>query len=67
MTVVSNFRENLLTHFDKFRQILATDTGDWVVKGFIDTEDMARAIDSDVPYRTLEEYWEWRERLTQKG
>jgi hypothetical protein len=31
------------------------------------TEDMARAIDSDVPYRTLEEYWEWRERLTQKG
>lgn len=24
------------------------------------TPDMARAIDSDVPYRNLEEYWEWR-------
>ena len=33
---VSNFRENLLAHFDKFRRTLATDTGDWVVKGFID-------------------------------
>lgn len=33
---VSNFRESLLTHFDKFRRTLATDTGDWVVKGFID-------------------------------
>jgi hypothetical protein len=26
------------------------------------TEDMARAIDSDVPYRNLEEYWQWRRR-----
>ena len=26
------------------------------------TNDMARAIDSDVPYRNLEEYWEWRGR-----
>lgn len=33
---VGNFRENLLAHFDKFRRTLATDTGDWVVKGFID-------------------------------
>ena len=33
---VSNFRESLLAHFDKFRRTLATDTGDWVVKGFID-------------------------------
>jgi hypothetical protein len=24
------------------------------------TEDMARAIDSEVPYRNLEEYWKWR-------
>jgi len=33
---VSHFRENLLAHFDRFRRTLATDTGDWVVKGFID-------------------------------
>ena len=26
------------------------------------TNDMARAIDSDVPYRNLEEYWRWRNR-----
>jgi len=32
----SEFRENILEHFDKFRRTLATDTGDWVVKGFID-------------------------------
>ncbi len=122
---VNDFRENLLTHFDRFRHALATDVGDWVVKGFIDvyrniytlsadtkvvskvielllfpvisqfaaehgykivlsehqnyypdisfiywmnylTEDMARAIDSDVPYRNLEEYWEWRERIRRK-
>jgi len=27
------------------------------------TQDMARAIDSEVPYRNLEEYWEWRNRV----
>ncbi len=26
------------------------------------TRDMAEAIDSDIPYRNLSEYWEWRER-----
>lgn len=26
------------------------------------TQDMARAIDSEVPYRNLEEYWAWRNR-----
>ncbi len=26
------------------------------------TEDMARAIDSEIPYRNLKEYWEWRNR-----
>ena len=26
------------------------------------TRDMARAIESEVPYRNLEEYWEWRNR-----
>lgn len=33
---VNNFRESLLTHFDKFRRTLGTDTGDWVIKGFVD-------------------------------
>ena len=33
---VEDFRESLLTHFDSFARTLATDTGDWVVKGFID-------------------------------
>jgi hypothetical protein len=33
---VDDFRESLLRHFDKFRRTLATDAGDWVVKGFID-------------------------------
>jgi hypothetical protein len=27
------------------------------------TEDMARAIDSDVPYHNLQEYWKWRNRV----
>lgn len=27
------------------------------------TRDMARAIDSTVPYRNLDEYWQWRERV----
>lgn len=26
------------------------------------TADMARAIDSAVPYRNLDEYWQWRRR-----
>ena len=26
------------------------------------TKDMARAIDSEVPYRNLDEYWKWRKR-----
>jgi hypothetical protein len=147
------FRQSLLTHFNEFHRTLATDSGDWVVKGFIDvyrniytisvdtkvvskiielmlfpvisrfatehgykmvlseyqnhypdisfiapdgtkvaldlkstyrtsietvngftlgafndywmnylTEDMAQAIDSDVPYHNLEGYWKWRER-----
>ncbi len=33
---VNNFRESLLAHFDNFRHTLATDAGDWAVKGFID-------------------------------
>jgi len=30
------FRDNLLGHLGDLRRSLATDTGDWVVKGFID-------------------------------
>jgi hypothetical protein len=30
------------------------------------TEDMARAIDSDVPYHNLEDYWRWRDRSTRR-
>jgi len=30
------------------------------------TADMARAIDSNIPYRNLKEYLEWRTRLTKK-
>ncbi|MEA3485631.1 MAG: type II restriction endonuclease [Candidatus Aerophobetes bacterium] len=33
---VDDFRESLLRHFDEFGRTLATDAGDWVVKGFID-------------------------------
>jgi hypothetical protein len=30
------------------------------------TKDMARAIDSQVPYRNIEEYWTWRERAPRR-
>ena len=115
----NNFRADLLAHFDEFQSTLATDRGDWIVKGsillhekwhiasdrpgsgntknigsarniqalvegngpfalhgpevFDDyrmnylTEDMAQAIGSDVPYRNLEEYWQWRDRVALKS
>jgi hypothetical protein len=31
-----DFREKLLSYVDEFKRTLATDDGDWVVKGFID-------------------------------
>jgi len=34
--LVEEFREKLLANFNRFRHTLATDTDDWVVKGFID-------------------------------
>ena len=34
--VVDDFREKLLSHLNRFGHTLATETGDWVVKGFID-------------------------------
>jgi len=33
---VEDFREDLLAYFDEFKRAVATDEGDWVVKGFID-------------------------------
>ena len=33
---IDSFRESLSAHFNAFKRTLATDTGDWVVKGFID-------------------------------
>lgn len=33
---MNDFREKLLSHLSKFGHTLATETGDWVVKGFID-------------------------------
>ena len=36
MVVVDDFRNGLLAHFSDFERTLATDKGDWVVKGFID-------------------------------
>lgn len=33
---VENFRRELTAYFRKFQQTIATDDGDWVVKGFID-------------------------------
>ena len=31
-----NFQKNLLKHTEDFRKVLATSSGDWSVKGFID-------------------------------
>ena len=31
-----NFQKNLLKHTEDFRKVLATPSGDWSVKGFID-------------------------------
>lgn len=31
-----NFQRNLLKHTEDFRKVLATPSGDWSVKGFID-------------------------------
>ncbi len=42
-----DFRTSLLLHFDQFRRTLATDAGDWVVKGFIDVYRNIYAISVD--------------------
>ena len=33
---LDNFQKNLLKHIENFRKVLATSSGDWSVKGFID-------------------------------
>jgi len=44
---VEQFRERLLVHFDEFRRSLATDAGDWTIKGFIDVYKSIYAISTD--------------------
>ena len=33
---LDNFQKSLLKHTEDFRRVLATPSGDWTVKGFID-------------------------------
>jgi len=60
------FIKQLTAEIDNFFKALSTDSGDWVVKGFIWmnylTKDVARAIDSPIPFHNLEEYWIWKKR-----
>ena len=42
-----DFQVDLSAHFDQFKRTLATDSGDWVVKGFIDIYRNIYAISVD--------------------
>jgi len=42
-----DFQQDLSVHFDQFKRTLATDAGDWVVKGFIDVYKNIYAISVD--------------------
>ncbi|MBU1706567.1 restriction endonuclease, partial [bacterium] len=42
-----NFREYILEHLEEFKHVIATDTGDWVVKGFIDIYRKIYTISAD--------------------
>lgn len=44
---LEEFRNGLLAHFDTFKSTLATDAGDWVVKGFIDVYQNIYTISVD--------------------
>ena len=44
---MEEFRQALLTFSDEFQNALATDTGDWVVKGFIDIHQNIYSISVD--------------------
>ncbi len=52
----STFEEALFTEFETFRQILSTDTGDWVIKGFIDVyrNIYALSLDTKVASKLIE-------------
>jgi hypothetical protein len=43
----ADFRNQLLPYIDEFRQTLATDNGEWVVKGFIDVHQNIYTISVD--------------------
>jgi len=45
--IVDDFRNDLLTYFDRLRGTLATDSNDWVVKGFIDVYRNIYTISTD--------------------
>jgi hypothetical protein len=53
---VDKFKKGLLAHFDKFGRTLATDAGDWVVKGFIDVyrNIYTISVDSKVVSKIIE-------------
>lgn len=44
---MDDFRNDLLTYFDRLRGTLATDSNDWVVKGFIDVYRNIYTISTD--------------------
>jgi len=54
--LADDFRGQLLPYIDEFRSLLATDKGDWVVKGFIDVYQniYTVSIDTKVISKTIE-------------
>lgn len=55
----------VLSKNSKSREILLIGTDAYSMNYL--ANDMARAIDSDVPYRNLKEYWIWRNRANKKS
>lgn len=47
MPIQDDFRESLLGYFDKLRERVATENGDWTVKGFIDVYKRIYTISLD--------------------
>src|SRR5256885_4727768 len=45
--IVDDFRDGLLAYLEEFKRTLATDDGDWVVKGFIDVYQNIYTISVD--------------------
>lgn len=44
---MDEFRDNFIAHFNNLRRVIATDEGNWVVKGFIDTYRNIYTISAD--------------------